>query len=62
MLCEKEKVKMKRETLYLIQIYTEAVMMKIVEGAVMVSENARRNRVLDKDLATSYRIYILYRK
>jgi hypothetical protein len=28
----------------------------------MVSENARRNRVLDKDLATSYRIYILYRK
>ena len=58
-LCQTEKVKMKRETVYVIQIYVETIMMKIVEGGILVAENSRRQRVLDKDLGTSYRIYIL---
>jgi histone H3/H4 len=58
-LCEKEKVKMKRETVYVIQMHVETIMMKIVEGGMLIAENSRRQRVLDKDLATSYKIYIL---
>jgi histone H3/H4 len=58
-ICAKLRLGIKRETIYLIQLFTECIASKIVEGAIQIAENGRRTRIDDKDLTISYRIYML---
>jgi len=58
-LSERSRVRVRRDAIYLIHLFSECIAMKVVDGALLVADACRRSRVNGNDLATSYRIYML---
>jgi histone H3/H4 len=58
-LCDKFKTRIRRDSMYVIQLFSEAIIYKVVEGGMMVMTQCRQQRLSDKHLATAYKIYML---
>jgi hypothetical protein len=58
-LSERSRVRVRRDAIYLIHLFSECIAMKVVDGGLLVADACRRSRVNGNDLATSYRIYML---
>jgi hypothetical protein len=51
------KVSIKPEYLFVLQMYIEFIIVKMLNGAELVKEGSKRKRVFATDLLISYQIY-----
>ncbi len=58
-ICDKHKARVRRDAIYSIHLLAETVIYKVVEGGLMVAEQCRQQRLSEKHLSTSYKIYML---
>ena len=58
-LSERSHIKIRRDAVYMVQLFSECILMKVVEGANLVADASRRSRISGKDIETSYKIYML---
>ncbi len=50
---------MRRDAYFLLHLFTEAVIIKVITGADIISEANKRNRASAKDVSVAYTIYML---
>jgi histone H3/H4 len=56
---EENKYILKRDTFFLLHLFVETVMIKVLQGSDMVADAAKRQRVSAKDVLVSYSIYMM---
>jgi hypothetical protein len=56
---EENKYVVKRDTFFLLHLFVETVMIKVLQGSDMVADAAKRQRVSAKDVLVSYSIYMM---
>lgn len=56
---EENKYIVKRDTFFLLHLFVETVMIKVLQGSDMVADAAKRQRVSAKDVLVSYSIYMM---
>jgi hypothetical protein len=54
--CEESKCVLKRESVLYTHLFTEWLLMKIVNNAFLIAKNARRNRISGKDILLAYNL------
>jgi len=58
-ICEEFGYIIKRDTFYLLHLFVETIMVKILQGSDMVADAANRKRVCAKDVLVAYSIYMM---
>lgn len=56
-ICDKSQVQVKRDAVYLFQLYCETYLLKMVKAADLVAGSARRARIQGSDLTIAYHIF-----
>lgn len=56
-ICEKNQVQVKRDAVYLFQLYCETYLLKMVKAADLVAGSARRARIQGSDMTIAYHIF-----
>jgi histone H3/H4 len=56
---EKYNVRIKKDVIYLVHMFLESVLAKIIDGAKMINEIGKTKRLSGKELKTAYKIYML---
>lgn len=58
-ICEEHGYVIKRDTFYLLHLFVETVMVKILQASDMVADAANRKRVCAKDVLVAFSIYMM---
>ena len=58
-ICEENQTVIKRDSIYLLQLFTEAIIIKVLSAADMVAGASKRSRVNGTDLLVAFSIYTL---
>ncbi len=58
-LCNKLKCQVRREAIYVLGLFTECILRKIIKGANIIGQSSNRQRIKGKDIETSYQVYML---
>jgi histone H3/H4 len=58
-ICNEERYVIKRDSFYLLHLFVETVIVKILQGSDMVADAAKRQRVSAKDVLVAYSIYMM---
>jgi hypothetical protein len=56
---DRYNVKIKKDVVYLVHMFLESILVKVITGAKMINEMSKTKRISGKELRTSYKIYML---
>jgi hypothetical protein len=57
--CDKYNVRIKKDVIYLVHMFIECILLKIINGARMINDMGKAKRLSGKELKTAYKIYML---
>ena len=57
--CDKYNVRIKKEVIYLVHMFIECILLKVINGAKMINDMGRTKRLSGKEIKTAYKIYML---
>ena len=56
---DRYNVKIKKDVVYLVHMFLESILVKVITGAKMINDMSKTKRISGKELRTSYKIYML---
>ena len=56
---DRYNVKIKKDVVYLVHMFLESILVKVITGAKLINEMSKTKRISGKELRTSYKIYML---
>jgi hypothetical protein len=56
---DRYNVKIKKDVIYLVHMFLESILVKVIDGAKMINEIGKTKRLFGKEIKTAYKIYML---
>ena len=56
---DRYNVKIKKDVIYLVHMFLESILAKVIDGAKMINEMCKTKRLSGKEIKTAYKIYML---
>jgi hypothetical protein len=56
---EKYNVKIKKDVVYLVHMFLESILAKVIDGAKLINEIGKTKRLSGREIKTAYKIYML---
>jgi hypothetical protein len=58
-ICDKFKVRVRKDVIYLVHLFVECILSKVIKGALMINDLGKAKRLSGKEIRTSYKIYMM---
>ena len=58
-ICDRFKIKIRKDVVYLVHMFAECILLKVIKGAIMINDLGKAKRLSGKEIRTAYKIYMM---
>jgi hypothetical protein len=58
-ICDKFKIRIRKDVVYLVHMFAECILLKIIKGALLINDLGRTKRLGGKEIRVAYKIYMM---
>jgi hypothetical protein len=58
-ICERFRIKIRKDVVYLVHMFAECILLKVIKGALMINDLGKAKRLSGKEIRTAYKIYMM---
>jgi hypothetical protein len=58
-ICDRFRVRIRKDVIYLVHMFAECILLKVVKGAVMINDIGKTKRLSGKEIRAAYKIYMM---
>jgi hypothetical protein len=59
MICDRFRIKIRKDVVYLVHMFAECILLKVIKGALMINDLGKAKRLSGKEIRTAYKIYMM---